>query len=145
MKPLREGMSAELTVIVSPEMTVHFDELGPGHPVYATYWLAKHMEETSRKLLLPHLEAGEEGIGHLVETRHLSSALVGMRVTVSSTYDPERSDGRRVAARCVARSELEDVVGEGRTEQFVLPRQAIEDRFAALEDRWRAPHELRRA
>ena len=61
MKPLREGMSAELDVIVSPEMTVRFDELGPGHPVYATYWLAKHMEEASRKLLLPRLEDGGGG------------------------------------------------------------------------------------
>ena len=144
MKPLSAGMSAHLSVIVTPEMTVRFGELGPVHPVYATYSLAKHMEEVSRKLLLPCLEDGEEGIGHLVETRHLSSALVGMRVTVSSSYDPQRSDGRRVAARCEARSELGDVIGQGRTEQFVLSREDIEARFAALEARWRTPHEVSR-
>jgi hypothetical protein len=66
VRPAPPGESATNEVVVTPEMTVPFDELGPVHPVYATYTMAKHFEEAGRKLLLQHLEPGEDGIGRSV-------------------------------------------------------------------------------
>jgi predicted thioesterase len=85
--PVPVGASAVLDVTVTPELTVRFDELGPVHPVYATYSMAKHFEEAGRKLLLEHLEPGEAGIGRSVAVEHLAPAWVG--------------DAVRVTARCV--------------------------------------------
>lgn len=138
MKPIPLGATATVTVVVGDEMTVDFQELGRVHPVYSTYWLAKHMEEASRKLALAYLEGDENGIGHRVETVHHSPALVGMTVEVCATYDAEGSEGNRIAARCRAVTELGDVVGEGATVQVVLPDDVIQRRFDDLRERWRA-------
>jgi len=80
--PVPVGEAAELDVVVTPEMTVRFDELGPVHPVYATYSMAKHFEEAGRKIIVHFLEDGEGGIGSEVSVRHVGSALPGMRVTI---------------------------------------------------------------
>ena len=66
MLPIPVGGPATLDVVVTPAMTVDFDELGPVHPVYATYTMAKHFEEAGRALLVPHLEPGEHGVGSAV-------------------------------------------------------------------------------
>ena len=76
MRPVPAGESAVLDVVVTPAMTVDFDELGPVHPVYATYSMAKHFEEAGRKLLLRHLEAGEAGIGSAVSVEQIGRAHV---------------------------------------------------------------------
>jgi len=44
MRPIPLGYEAVFETVVTPEMTVNFEELGPVHPVYATYWMVKHME-----------------------------------------------------------------------------------------------------
>ena len=83
MKPIPEGYTATHTLTVTEAMTVDFElpepELGKLHPVYATYWLAKHMELVSRKIILPFLEPHEAGIGFSVAVTHLASALPGMK------------------------------------------------------------------
>ena len=120
-------------------MTVDFEqstpELGKLHAVYATYWLTKHMELVSRKIILPFLEPHEEGIGFEVSVRHLASALPGMNVTLNATF--ERTEKTRVYARCEAFNELGDKVGEGTTTQVVLDRGRLEAGFAALRRRWK--------
>ena len=136
MKPVPDGFTATLDVTVTPDMTVDFGELGRLHPVYATYQLARHFEEAGRKVLLPHLEPGEEGIGSAVSVEHTASALPGMRVTVTATLD--RVEGRRLFVNVRAVNELGDEVGRGSTVQVVLPRERIERGFADLEARWRA-------
>lgn len=135
MKPIPLGYEAVFETVVTSEMTVHFEELGPVHPVYATYWMVKHMELAGRKIILPFLEEGEEGIGSYVEARHLASALVGMRVRVVAVH--ERTEGNRVYARCSAYNELGDLIGEGRTEQVILPRGRLEALFQRLLSRWK--------
>jgi predicted thioesterase len=116
-------------------MTVHFDELGSLHRVYATYQLARHFEEAGRKVLLPHLEPGEEGIGSSVSVEHTASALVGMRVTVTATL--EKVEGRRLHVCTQAVSDLGDLIGTGSTVQVVLPKEKIDSSFTGLEERWR--------
>ena len=130
------GYEGRVEILVTDEMTVDFEELGRVHPVYATYWLAKHMEEAGRKVILPFLEAEDEGIGSAVAVRHLAPVLPGMRVHVTAAH--AGTEGNRVLARCSAWSELGDLVGEGETEQVILPRGWLDRRLAALRERTRA-------
>lgn len=141
MKQIPAGFTQELTVTVTPEMTVQFAELGAVHPVYATYWMARHFEEAGRKIILPYLESGEQGIGQSVEVRHLASALPGMRVRVTATF--ERQEGRRVYAGMVAHNELGDRIGEGSSVQVILPQERIDANFEALRERWAAREGVR--
>lgn len=138
MKPIPLAFSQTLSVLVTSEMTVRFDELGPLHPVYATYWMAKHFEEAGRKVILPFLEPGEGGLGSEVSVQHLSSAVPGMRLTVTAVF--ERQEGRRVHADLRAESELGDLIGSGHTVQVVLPQERIDANFAALRRRLDEAH-----
>ena len=134
MKSIPTGFTQTLTVTVTEEMTVDFGELGKVHPVYATYWMAKHFEEAGRKIILPFLEEGEGGIGAQVEVFHTASALPGMQVTVTATF--ERQEGRRIYARMQAVNELGDDIGHGTTTQVVLPQAKIDAGFEDLRGRW---------
>lgn len=136
MRPIPAGLTRTLTVTVTDEMTVNFGELGRVHPVYATYWMAKHFEEAGRKIILPFLEEGEGGIGSEVTVSHTASALPGMTVTVTATF--ERQEGRRVYATMRAVNALGDEIGTGRTTQVVLPQARIDANFDALRERWAA-------
>lgn len=134
MRPIPPGFTQTLTVPVTDEMTVQFAELGAVHPVYATYWLARHFEEAGRKIILPFLEDGEGGIGTQVDVTHTASALPGMTVTVTATFN--RMEGRRIVCDLRAVSELGDEIGHGTTTQMALPQARIDANFEALRERW---------
>lgn len=134
MRSIPEGFSQTLTLTVTDDMTVDFGELGKVHPVYATYWMAKHFEEAGRKIILPYLEEGDGGIGSQVEVIHTASALPGMGVTVTATF--EKQEGRRIHARMTAVNELGDEIGHGTTTQVVLPQSKIDAGFDDLRRRW---------
>ncbi|RDI94888.1 thioesterase [Meiothermus sp. QL-1] len=140
MRPIPPGYQATFETVVTEAMTVDFEQadprLGRLHPVYATYWMAKHMELAGRKIILPFLEEGEEGIGSRVSVDHLASALPGMRVRIVAEH--LRTEGNRVHVRCTAWNELGDRIGEGYTEQVILPKDRLEQIFGRLAERWRA-------
>lgn len=136
MRPIPPGFSQTLTVHVTDVMTVQFEELGAVHPVYATYWMARHFEEAGRKIILPFLEDGEGGIGTQVDVQHTASALPGMTVTITATF--ERMEGRRVVCRMEATNALGDSIGTGTTTQMALPQARIDANFEALRARWAA-------
>lgn len=138
MRPIPPGFTQTLRVTVTGEMTVQFGELGAVHPVYATYWLARHFEEAGRKIILPFLEDGEGGIGTDVQVAHTASALPGMTVTVTATF--ERMEGRRILCTLRAVSELGDEIGHGTTGQMALPQARIDAGFERLRARWRESH-----
>ena len=127
MIPLPVGAAAELALVVTPEMTVRFAELGPVHPVYATYRMAEHFEEAGRKLLLPSLEPGEAAIGRSLSVEHLAPAWVGDTVRVSAECVELRGNRLTCACRAVAADGRE--LGHGSTVQVVLPQQALDDRL----------------
>lgn len=139
MKPIPEGYTATHTLTVTEGMTVDFEErepeLGKLHPVYATYWLVKHIELVSRRIILPFLEAGEEGIGFEVSVKHLASALPGMEVKLEARH--LRTEGNRVYAACKAFNELGDTIGEGMTTQVILSKGRLEAGFEGLLERWK--------
>ena len=127
MIPVPVGGTAELDVVVTPEMTVRFDELGLVHPVYATYSMAKHFEEAGRKLLLRHLEPGEAGIGRSVSVEHLGPAWVGDAVRVTARCVEVR--GNRLTCECSAVDADGRELGRGTTVQAVLPQETLEARI----------------
>jgi fluoroacetyl-CoA thioesterase len=127
MIPVPVGAAAELDLVVTPEMTVRFDELGPVHPVYATYSMAKHFEEAGRKLLLRHLEPGEAGIGRSVSVEHLAPSWVGDAIRVTARCVEQR--GNRLTCACSAVDEHGRELGRGTTVQAVLPDEVLEARI----------------
>lgn len=130
MQRIPPGRTATLEVVVTDEMTVRFDQLGPVHPVYATYWMAKHMEEAGRLVLLPYLETGEDGVGGAVSVEHLAPALPGERLTVLAHH--EHTSGRRIECRCVAHTMSGRLIGTGTTVQHVVSRADFDERLRRL-------------
>lgn len=118
------GASATLEVVVTDEMTVDFAELGRVHPVYATYTMAKHFEEAGRKVLLPHLEDGEEGLGSSVSVEHLAPSWVGDRLHVVARC--AEVQGNRLICQCTATDQDGREIGRGTTGQVVLPRAVLD-------------------
>jgi len=118
------GEAATLDVVVTEEMTVDFAELGRVHPVYATYTMAKHFEEAGRKLLLRHLDDGEDGIGRSVAVEHLAPSWVDDRLTIEARCTDVR--GNRIHCACTARDGDGREVGTGSTVQVVLPRDVLD-------------------
>jgi fluoroacetyl-CoA thioesterase len=127
VRPVEVGTTARLDVVVTPEHTVHFEQLGPVHPVYATYTMARHFEEAGRMLLLRHLDEGEAGIGSSVAVEHLGPAWVGDTVTVTARCTAVR--GNRLTCDCTAVDARGQVLGRGTTEQVVLPEAALDARI----------------
>ncbi len=59
---LTVGTTAEVTAEVTEDMCPAFDGVIV-HRVYSTWSMAHHMELAARKVLAPHLDDHEEGIG----------------------------------------------------------------------------------
>ena len=118
------GETATLDVVVTDDMTVDFTELGPVHPVYATYTMAKHFEEACRKLLLRHLDDGEEGLGRSVSVEHLAPSWVGDRLTIEARCTAV--DRNRLTCECRAIDDDGREVGRGSTVQVVLPHDRLD-------------------
>lgn len=80
MKPtLTLGTTAEIEVTVTEDMCPAFDGIIV-HRVYSTWSMAHHMELAARKVLAPHLEDHEEGIGSHLSIDHLAPTPLGHRV-----------------------------------------------------------------
>ena len=127
MTPIADGETAVLDVVVTDAMTVHVDELGAVHPVYATYSMARHFEEAGRTLLLAHLEPGEAGIGSALSVEHLAPSWVGDPVRVTARCAEVR--GNRLTCECVAVDARGRVLGRGTTVQVVLSEEAVQARI----------------
>ena len=128
MKLIPVGATAALDVVVTSEHTVHFDELGSVHQVYATYTMAKHFEEAGRKLLLRHLDPGEDGLGRSVTVEHVAPSWVGDRLTIEARCVEVRAT--RVTCECTATDGDGRQVGRGSTVQAVLPAEVVEARVS---------------
>lgn len=130
---MREGLvpgaEAQVSFVVTPDMTAEFEELGPVHPVYSTWTMVRHMELASRKIILPFLDADEEAVGYSISVTHLAPTPVGMRVTVTARL--ERIDGNRIVCDVEAVNELTRI-GEGTQVQIVLPKQRLAARIAQM-------------
>ena len=75
---LQVGQLAEVTITVTEDMCPAFDGIIV-HRVYSTWSMAHHMELAARKILAPHLEEEEEGIGSHLSIDHLAPAQSDMK------------------------------------------------------------------
>jgi predicted thioesterase len=126
---LTPGLTGEVRLTVTETMVARFDELGMVHPVYATWMMVKHMEEASRKVILPFLEEDEEAVGYAIEVIHLEPTPVGMTVLARAVLD--RVEGRRIHCRLEAFNERARI-GEGRNVQVVVSRARLREKFREI-------------
>ncbi len=123
MKPdLKPGVEAEVSAVVTEDMCPAFDGIIV-HRVYSTWALAHHMELAARKVLAPHLEPHEEGIGSHLSIDHLAPTPVGKTVRVVATCT--ELNGSKVVCDVVA-YEGERVVGRGKHVQRVFPKEVLQ-------------------
>jgi fluoroacetyl-CoA thioesterase len=78
------GDTASIEVTVTDDMLV---DLGGRriHPLYATAWMVRHMEEAGRMLVEPHFRPGEDATGYSISVTHERPARAGDRLTVTAT------------------------------------------------------------
>jgi len=136
MRPAIEiGERAETVVTVDASMCPAFDGVVV-HEVYSTWSMAHHMEIAARKVLAPHLEPDEEGIGAHLSIDHVAPTPLGHRVRVIAeavevgpttlVCDVTAYHVRPgQSAESTPLGEL-TVVGRGRQVQRVLPRSTLE-------------------
>src|SRR5439155_9202292 len=78
------GEEAVHHVTVTMEMTARlFDR--EVHPVYATAWMVRHVEEAGRLLVERHLAPSEDATGYSIELTHERPASVGETLAVVAT------------------------------------------------------------
>lgn len=111
------GASETMVVEVTDEMAAAFDD-EQVHPVYGTAALVRHVEQVSRRLLKPHLQEGEEGVGVRVSVEHRAPVPVGARVELTASVadvNPHHlvtEVTARFSGRVVARGTFEQAVVE---------------------------------
>ncbi|HJP65146.1 MAG TPA: hotdog domain-containing protein [Actinomycetota bacterium] len=118
--PERPTLGEEVThrIVVTPEMTARlFDR--EVHPVYATAWLVRHVEEAGRLLIQRHLGPDEDATGYRIELTHERAAAVGEAVTIVARVTAV--DERACTIGFEARIEA-GVVGRGSFVQRYVPR-----------------------
>ncbi|MBT9258372.1 MAG: hypothetical protein KM310_01245 [Clostridiales bacterium] len=121
MRPIPEGYAEEVVFTVIPGMEAAF-EGRVVHPVLATWWLVHYAEWASRKVLLPHLEEGEEGAGIGVNLRHRGAAPLGSQVRVKARA--VKVDGRTLV--CAVEAYVGDrLIATGEVYQAVWPEAEL--------------------
>jgi fluoroacetyl-CoA thioesterase len=114
----RVGEEAVREVTVTTEMTARlFDR--EIHPVYATAWMVRHVEEAGRLLVEPYLGADEDATGYSISLTHERVARVGESLTVMARV--VEVDERACTAEVEVRG-ASGVVGRGTFVQRFIPR-----------------------
>lgn len=123
------GTEAEVTVRVTEDMCPAFDGVVV-HRVYSTWSMGHHMEVAARKVLLPHLDEDEEGIGSHLSIDHLSPLPVGKTARVVARC----VDSDRTTVVCeLTVYEGDRVLGRGRQVQRILPKRKLKSLIGRYE------------
>jgi predicted thioesterase len=123
---LKVGNAAEVLITVTEDMCPAFDGVVVHH-VYSTWSMAHHMELAARKVLAPHLESHEEGIGSQLSIEHIAPTPVGRKVRVVATA--VELGATTLVCDVIAyhvRRDDEKIVGRARQTQRILPREKLE-------------------
>ena len=123
---LQPGLTHVRTIKIDKPRTIDF--MGEDLRVYATPEMIRDMEQTSRLLLLAHLDEGEDSVGVRVEVDHLGPALLGQAIEVRAML--VALDGRKATFEVEAKDEA-DAVGRGRHVRFVVIKEKSRERLAA--------------
>lgn len=118
---LKVGASTETEIVTTPEMGI--THLGSDAPrMYSTPAMISLMEQTSIKVLTPHLDEGEQSVGTKISVSHLRATLIGQKVRATSTLTEIVDVGRptkRYRFTVEAFNEKEKI-GEGTHERAVI-------------------------
>ena len=123
---LQAGLTRQAKIQVDRERTIDF--MGEKARVYATPMLVRDIEMTCRKLLLEHLDPGEDSVGTRVELDHLAATLLGMKVELKVSIAEVK--GRAVSFDVTGRDDVEPIC-RGRHQRFVVDLKTTEARLAA--------------
>lgn len=128
MRPgLEPGLTRSTTVTVTDAMTATVGERQI-HPTYGTVAFVRHVEELGRRLLEPHLEPGEEGVGYRIEARHVRPVAVGTRLRLTATVLEVRDD--RLVCEAAAAAD-DEVAARAVFEQRIVPAEDFAARLRA--------------
>lgn len=123
---LPEDAGGAVTFVVDESMLAGFGGTVV-HPVLGTATLVHYLEWAGRRVIEPHLEDDEEGIGHAISVVHRAPAPVGTTVTATATLT--RHDGNRVVCRVEARTADGTLLADGEFTQVILPREVVRRRL----------------
>jgi fluoroacetyl-CoA thioesterase len=118
---LKVGASVEMEIVTTPEMGI--THLGPNAPrMYSTPAMISLMEQTSIKVLTPHLDEGEQSVGTKISVSHFKATPIGQKVRAKATLTEIADVGRptkRYRFSVEAFNEKEKI-GEGTHERAVI-------------------------
>jgi predicted thioesterase len=118
---LKVGASADMEITTTPEMGI--THLGPEAPrMYSTPAMIGLMEQTSIRVLTPHLDEGEQSVGTKVSISHFRATPIGQKVRATSKLTEIVDVGRptkRYRFAVEAFNETEKI-GEGTHERAVI-------------------------
>jgi predicted thioesterase len=114
---LAAGLERTQKFEIDTDRTISF--MGDELRVYATPYMVRDIEETSRLLVQEHLDDGEETVGAHVSVDHLGASLLGMISTVTSKIT--EVDGQRVTLEVQVHDGM-DLVGKAKHVRFVIDR-----------------------
>jgi len=121
------GLTGEATTEVAPELTAR--HLGSGTvAVFATPEMIRLMERAAVNALRPHLAAGQQSVGTLVNVRHLAATPEGAIVTARAELIAV--DGRRLMFKVTAHDGT-DLIGEGMHERALIDLARFEAKVKA--------------
>ena len=112
---LTAGLERTQEFEIDTDRTIAF--MGDELRVYATPYMVRDIEETSRLLIQEHLDDGEETVGAHVSVDHLGASLLGMISTVTSKIT--EVDGQRVMLEVQVHDGM-DLVGKAKHVRFVI-------------------------
>ena len=118
---LTVGASAETEILTTPEMGI--THLGQDAPrMYSTPAMISLMEQTSIKVLTPHLDEGEQSVGTKISVSHFKATPIGQKVRATSTLTEIVDVGRpakRYRFTLEAFNEKEKI-GDGTHERAII-------------------------
>ncbi|KYG75357.1 thioesterase family protein [Roseivirga echinicomitans] len=105
-------------------------DAGEVHQVMSTFALGREMEWSSRLFALEMKEADEEGIGTMLEIRHVSPALFNTELNFEAKLLSIEKNELICEIRALAGGRL---IATGRTGQKILKKDKLNQIFTSLE------------
>lgn len=129
VKPgLTIGQSAEMEILVTPEMRAQFSG-ETVHQLLSTSALVHHLEWVARQILLPYLEPHEEGMGSHVDIAHMVLTPVGMKIQLKATVTDIRDN--RVECEVEA-SNWRGKIAKATVVQAIVQRTWLENKIREM-------------
>lgn len=129
MKPgLVPGCEERMTITVTDDMVPSFGGQMI-HPTLSTVTMIYYMEWVGRKVILPFLEEGEEGVGASINVKHRAPAPVGKQVQfIAKVTEVTQS---KVVCNVIAEHDRA-IVGEAEFTQVILPKERIRENIERM-------------